>query len=74
MTLLMTLNRHKIKTYVIITSLKSETMGTLIKRLPGSRLLISTSVSIAMSTSVLKALVGKLEEKFNGEERAGCFA
>ena len=33
---------HKIENYVIITSLKSETMGKLINRIPGSRLLISS--------------------------------
>ena len=32
----------KIENYVIITSLKSETMGKLINRIPGSRLLISS--------------------------------
>ena len=38
---LMTLNQQKIKNYVINVSLKSETMGKLIKRIPGSILLIS---------------------------------
>ena len=46
-------------------------MGKLINRIPGSRLLISslpgkalrTLVDIAMSTSVLKALPGKLDIK-----------
>ena len=37
----MTLNQHKIENYVIITSWKSETMGKLINRIPGLRLLIS---------------------------------
>ena len=36
-------------------------MGKLINRIPGSRLLISAS--LAMSTSVLKALPGKLDIK-----------
>ena len=31
---------QKIEYYIIITSLKSETMGKLINRIPGSRLLI----------------------------------
>ena len=72
---LMTLKQHKIENYVIIASLKSETMGKLIKRIPGLLLLISmlpgsalrTHVeslsSLAMSTSVLKALPGKLDIK-----------
>ena len=50
-------------------------MGKLIKRIPGSRLLISSlpgstlrrmlnrSASLAMSTSILKALPGKLDIK-----------
>ena len=32
----------KIENYVIIASLKSETMGKLMNRIPGSRLLISS--------------------------------
>ena len=44
---------QKIKNYVIIASLKSETMDTLINRTP----------SLAMSTSVLKDLSGKLDIK-----------
>ena len=75
MTSLMTQNQHKIENYVIIASLKSETMGKLINRIPVSRLLISSlpgsalgrtlnrSASLAMSTSVLKALPGKLDIK-----------
>ena len=38
-------------------------MGKLINRIPGSRLLISSLPSLAMSTSVLKALPGKLDIK-----------
>ena len=38
----MTLYQHKNKKYVIIASLKSETMGKLINNIPGSRLLISS--------------------------------
>ena len=78
MTSLMTLNQHIIENYVIIASLKSETMGKLINRIPGSRLLISSLpgsalrtfvrmlnglASLAMSTSVLKGLPGKLDIK-----------
>ena len=50
----------------MVASLKSETMGKLINRIPGSRLLISSlpgSASLAMSTSILKALPGKLDIK-----------
>ena len=39
---LMTLNQYKIENYVIIDSLKSETMGELINSIPGLRLLISS--------------------------------
>ena len=41
-------------------------MGKLINGIPGSRLLISSlpgSASLAMSTSILKALPGKLDIK-----------
>ena len=51
MTSLMTLNQHK-ENYVIITSLKSETMGKLINRIPGSRLLISSLPGLALRTHV----------------------
>ena len=70
----MTLNQQKIENDVIIASLKSETMGKLINRIPGSRLLISSiglalrthvnrSASLVMSTCVLKAWPGKLDIK-----------
>ena len=42
MTSLMTLNQHKNRKYLIITYLKSVTMGELINRIPGSRPLISS--------------------------------
>ena len=42
MTPLMTLNQYKIENYIIAPSLKSETKGKLINRIPGSRLLISS--------------------------------
>ena len=42
MTSLMTLNQHKIENYVIIASLKSETIGKLINRILGDCLLISS--------------------------------
>ena len=62
----MTLNQPKIENYVIIASLKSEKMGKLINSIPSSCLLISSlpgSASLKMSTSVLKALPGKLDIK-----------
>ena len=39
---LMMLNQHKFENYVIIASLKSETMGPLINRMLGECLLISS--------------------------------
>ena len=74
MTSPMTLNQQN-ENYFIITSLKSETMGKLINRIIGECLLISSlpglalrimlnrSASLMMSTSVLKALPGKLDIK-----------
>ena len=65
----------QIENYVIIASLKTETVGKLKNRIPGSCLLISSlpgsalrthvvcSASLAMSTRVLKALPGKLDIK-----------
>ena len=50
---------HKGQNYFIILSLKSETMGKLIKRIPG----IVKFTSLAMSTSILKALPDKLDIK-----------
>ena len=67
--------KTKIDNYVIIASLKSEPMGKLITRMPGSRLLMSSLPCAASrmhvkslykpcdSTSVLKALPGKLDIK-----------
>ena len=46
----MMLNQHK--NYVTIASLKSETMGKLINRIPGSRLLISSLPGSALRTLV----------------------
>ena len=43
---------HKIKNYVIIANLKSETMGKLINRIPGSCLLISSLPASALRTHV----------------------
>ena len=57
MTSLMTLNQQKIENYIIVASLKSETMGKLINRLPGSRLLISSLPGLALRTHV--ELLGK---------------
>ena len=52
MTSLMTQNQHKIENYVIIASLKSETMEKLINRIPGARLLISSLPGSALRTHV----------------------
>ena len=52
MTSLMTLNQQEIENYVIITILKSEKMGKLINRIPGSRLLISSLPVSALRTHV----------------------
>ena len=43
---------QKIEKYVIIAILKSETMGKLINRIPGSRLLISSLPGSALRTLV----------------------
>ena len=65
-TSLMTLNQHKIENYVIIASLKSETIckliNLLISSLPGSALRthVESPASLAMSTSVLKVLPDKI--------------
>ena len=57
MTSLMMQNQYKIENYVIIASLKSETMGKLINRIPGSCLLISSLPGSALRTHV--ELLGK---------------
>ena len=48
----MTLNQYRIVNYVMIASLKSETMGKLINRIPGSRLLISSLPGLALRMHV----------------------
>ena len=48
----MTLNQHQIENYVIIASLKSVTIGKLINRIPGSRLLISSLPGSALRMHV----------------------
>ena len=52
MSSLMTLNQHQIENYVIIASLKSVTIGKLINRIPGSRLLISSLPGLALRMHV----------------------
>ena len=53
MTSLMTLNQHKkSNNYVIIASLKRETIGKLINRIPGSRHLISSLPGSALRMHV----------------------
>ena len=71
----MTLNQHKIENYILIASLKSESVGKLINRIPGSHLLISSLPGSALgtlveslgkhrnATGVLKVLPGKLDSK-----------
>ena len=48
----MTLNQQKIENDVIIASLKSETMGKLINKIPVSRLLVSSLPGSALRTHV----------------------
>ena len=43
---------QKLKNYVIIASLKSETMGKLINRIPGSHLLISSLPGSVLRTHI----------------------
>ena len=71
----MTPNQHKNENYVIIASLKRETIGKLTNRLPGLCLLISNLPGLALRThieslgkppdvnksSIPKALPGKLD-------------
>ena len=45
-------SNQKVENYVIIASSKSETMGKLINRIPGSRLLISSLPGSALRTLV----------------------
>ena len=52
MTSLMTLNQHKNRKYVTIASLKSETIGKLINRIPGLRLLNSSLPGSTLRTHV----------------------
>ena len=67
MTSLMTLNQHK--NNVIIDSLKSETMGKLINRTPGSRLLISS-----LPGSALRMHVDSLGKPRDINKRSQSFA
>ena len=59
----------KIENYVIIASLKSETMGKLIKRIPGSRLSISS-----LPGSALKTHVERLSKSRNVNKRSQSLA
>ena len=59
----MTLNQQKNENYVIIASLKSETIGKLINRIPGSRLLISSLPGSALRTLVES--LGKCQQAFS---------
>ena len=57
MTSLMRLNQYKIENYVIIASIKSESMGKLINRIPGSCFLISSLTGSVLRMHV--ELLGK---------------
>ena len=48
----MTLNQQTLENYIMIASLKSETMGKLITPIPGSHLLISSLPGLALRTHV----------------------
>ena len=65
----MTLNQHKIKNYVMIASLRSETLGKLINRIGGLRLLISS-----LPGSALKTLVESLCKPRNVNKRSQSLA
>ena len=65
----MTLNQQKNENYVIIASLKSETMGKLINRIPGSRLLISS-----LPGSALRTLVESLGKPHDVNKRSQSLA
>ena len=70
MTSLMTLNQHKkSKNYVIIASLKRDTIGKLINRIPGSRLLISS-----LPGSALRMHVESLDKPHNVKKRSQSLA
>ena len=69
MTSLMTLNQHTNRNDVIIASLKSETMGKLINRIPGSRLLISSLLG-----SALRPLVESLDKPSDVNKRSQSLA
>ena len=59
----------KIENYVIIASLKSETMGKLINRIPGSHLLISS-----LPGSALRTLVESLSKPRDVNKRSQSLA
>ena len=69
MTSLMTLNQHKIENYVMIASLKSESVGKVINRIPGSWFLISSLPGSALrklirwQASPCQSLPGNLDIK-----------
>ena len=55
--------KSKITSKCEIEEKQSLTMGNLINRIPGLRLYVESSASLALSTSVFKALPGKLDIK-----------
>ena len=65
----MTLNQNKNQNYVIIASLKSETMGKLFNRIPGSRLLI-----LSLPSSVLRTHIEALSKFDDGNTHSQSLA
>ena len=65
----MTLIQHKFENYVIIASLNSETMGKLINRITGSRLLVSS-----LPGSALRAHVASLDKPHDVNMRSQSLA
>ena len=61
----MTLNQQKNENYVIIAGLKSETMGKLINRIPGSRILISSLPGSALRTLVESLQASRCQQAFS---------
>ena len=60
---------QKFENYIIIASLKSETMGNLINRIPGSRLLITS-----LPGSALRILVESLVQPRDVNKRSQSLA
>ena len=65
----MMLNQQKIENYVLIARFKSETMGKLINRIPGSRFLISS-----LPGSILRRYVESLGKPRDVNKRSQSLA